>query len=282
MQKKSKFFPGAGQRVFSATVAKKSQPCNTVGGFLPDGRVLAVPSWVLPGPVAENCRFIAGRADEAGLLFMKSRSSLAYSGKDLPLDLAELPLSWHAHLPLDLVWDGGAAVETCLALMEKIAFLGAERAVLHPPAAPAPLSAKDTEKRLTAFATAWKGAGRDPGHILLENTVEQDLTGLAPCIESCGFQVCLDLGHMLAGGRKTLTEFLPLAARAGMVHLNSTAPSGRHGPLTDLDGPGRELGRALTRAVPRSAVLMLECFAWAEIEASLPLVREWLSGGAAE
>ena len=258
-------------------VKKSPSLAHAPAGVLPQGRILAAPSWVMRGSLPENCRFLAGKVDEAGLLFFEAESCLAYGSQDLPEDLSALPLRWHVHLPLDLAWDGERAVETCLALMDKAAFLGAERAVLHPPAGSLP----QVEAMLSGFAARWAGAGRDTGCILLENTAEQSLVDLHECIADCGLGVCLDLGHMLAYGQQSTLDFLPLTARAGMVHLNALAPSagGRHSPLTSLDAQGRSWARRLCGVVPKSAVIMLELFSWDDIAASLPLVRAWLEPG---
>ena len=96
---------------------------------------LAVPSWVIPGEIADNARFVSGRAAEVGLCFFETEACLAYGEADLPVDLAGLPLSWHVHLPVDLPWGegGGRAAEVALRLMDKTDFLGARRAVLHLP-----------------------------------------------------------------------------------------------------------------------------------------------------
>lgn len=90
-------------------------------------RRIAAPSWVRPASLAENCRFLAGRVDEAGLLFFDARSSLAYGDDDMPPELAALPLAYHVHLPLDLPWhDPGAAAEICHRLLKRCAFLAGE------------------------------------------------------------------------------------------------------------------------------------------------------------
>ena len=33
--------------------------------------VIAAPSWVIPGTVAENCKYLQGRVDEVGLHILK-------------------------------------------------------------------------------------------------------------------------------------------------------------------------------------------------------------------
>lgn len=125
------------------------------------GRVLAAPSWVIPGTVAENCRFLSGKVDEVGLLFFEQDACLAYGKNDLPPWLADLGLGFHVHLPADLDWSRPAlAAENCLRLMDKVDFLNARLAVLHPPGcpraqpAPAPVSTPDAARSAFTAASA--------------------------------------------------------------------------------------------------------------------------------
>ncbi len=247
------------------------------------GRILAAPSWVMPAGVAKNCRFLAGRVDEVGLLFLETESSLAYTQHDLPPDLADLPLAWHVHLPVDLPWggplahtaqhDGKNAAQICIALMEKVCFLGAKRAVLHPPAH----SPNDyAQQALDAFATAWYRAGRHPGDILLENIRGQSLTGLSQVIRAHNLSVCLDTGHLLSYAQKDILHMGELIQRIRMLHCNVEIPGGRHLPLTTSDTAMEQLCRHLFTAAPCDSVIMLELFAWNDIEASLPLLHTWL------
>ena len=81
---------------------------------------LAAPSFVLPGTVAANARFLAHKVDEVALCFFEARACLAYGPEDLPPDLADLPLRWHVHLPVDQPWPARAAgahpAAACVAL----------------------------------------------------------------------------------------------------------------------------------------------------------------------
>lgn len=264
---------------------------------------LAAPSWVMPGDIETNCRFLAGKVQEVGLLFFEAESSLTYGEKELPMSLAELPLSWHAHLPLDLPWGEGAgeeAASTALALMEKIAFLGATRAVLHPPA-PDPreggTSAHTAERAaflLHRFADAWEKAGRNVADILLENTHDNDLTALAPVIDARGFSLCIDLGHMLAYEQtEQLLSALPKLGRTAMVHWNAPAryaghAGGGHGPLTLLGEQEVRVARLLLERVSSGRtpmdfpVMMLELFNWEFVEQSIPLLESWINAACAE
>ena len=239
------------------------------GAALP-GRAVAAPSWVFPGSLAENCRFLAGKVDEAGLLFFESAAALAYGPEDLPAWLSDLPLSYHLHLPADLPMHAPEeAAAICLALFQKTAFLGPLKGVLHPPPA----------ERLAAFVNAFARLGGDPKTLLLENTRENDLLCLEAVIEEYDLPICLDMGHVLLYGQCALLERPGLLRRAGMIHASAPgrgAEEGRHLPLTALSLEEAALAGRMLRAVPKDAVIMLECFSWPHIEASLPLARQWL------
>lgn len=261
-------------------VAAREDGCGK-GRFLPGGRILAAPSWVLPGTLAENACFLEGRVDEVGLLFMETAACLAYTDEELPAFLADLAVSWHAHLPVDLPWnEPEQAAIVCRKLLEKTAFLpgcggsGEKNAVLHPPAADA---GRETEL-LVHFAEAFAAAGGDCRCLLLENTRQNSLLEVDKAVWEAGFGICPDLGHMIAYGQEVLVEKEALMERVRLVHFNTVDGAGRHLPLTALDAAGLTLAERLGRAVPDDAVFMLELFAWREVEASLPLLGRMLGG----
>lgn len=248
---------------------------------------LAAPSWVFPGTIWENCVFLEHKVDEIALLLMETKSCLAYGRHDLPPALADLDIGWHAHLPLDLPWDAGgeAVAGVCLTLMDMIAFLGADRAVLHPPRAGA-----EAVELLDSFAVAWRKAGRSCRDLLLENTRENDLSSLGPCIARNAFGVCLDLGHMLAHGQSELIAMVtgerpPLWSKDApprMAHLNAPgsglsgeAEAGAHLPLDTLDNVGLALGADLCSILAGDAVIVAEFFDWRYVERSVPIIARW-------
>lgn len=250
------------------------------------GRILAAPSWVLPGTLAENCAFLAGRVDEVGLLLLESEACLAYGPDDLPPDLALLPLRWHVHLPLDLPWnDPGRAARICAALLDKVRFLTAGsragpsvRAVLHPPVRD-PADRGADARALAVFANALANGGHDPALLLLENIRGNDLSGLHGFVREAGCGVCLDTGHALAYEQDALWSDALLLEKAGILHLNAPGPApavGRHYPLTALDPAGRERCARLCRQAFARAVIMPELFGWQDILDSLGLIRSWL------
>ena len=272
------------------------------------GRVLAAPSWVMPGTLAENCAFLATKVDEIGLLFMESAACLAYDQRDLPCFPAEPPLSCHMHLPVDLPMDTPArAAAICAELLDKTSGLPvgdhwreragdplfsewtesyrqaekerpAMRAVLHPPAHD-PADTGLAGRRLAAFAQTWLSLGKSPSRLLLENVRDNDLTELAGPIREYGFGLCLDMGHLLAYGQEDLLRRQDLLERAAMLHANAPGRgrrAGEHLPLTALDADGRRQAARICGSIPDDAVVMLELFSWPHIEESLPLLRSWL------
>lgn len=220
---------------------------------------------MIPAGAAENCRFLAPYFDEIGLLFFEAAACLRYTEVDLPPDLAELPVDWHVHLPLDLDWNQGVDTvwDTLSRLMDKAAFLSPKAWVLHPP--PPGL--------LAPLSNRLRDAGHDPADILLENVEESDLRPVWDEARESGYSTCLDLGHILAYGQHPVLDLEGLAESVRMLHVY--APDGsRHTGLHRLDEPGRELlGDMLAKFQPRT--VMLEIFSEQEIFNSIELLASW-------
>lgn len=245
--------------------------------------VLALPSWVIPGSIAENACFLAEKKQtgvrEIGLCLFESAACLTYGNTELPQDLNALGFSWHAHLPFDLFEKGpdqAAAIAT--ELMRKVAFLDVRRAVLHPPA-----KAQDLER----FARTWEQAGQNMADLLLENTSDAPLPLVSELAQQTGCGLCLDIGHAFAesrhggkAGPKFAQTLEHVACRARIVHMNAPEParstSGKHYPLTTFNSQEKDLVRQALAALQPECVIMLELFSWPDIELSLPVLRELL------
>ncbi|MDE7240477.1 cobamide remodeling phosphodiesterase CbiR [Desulfovibrio sp.] len=239
---------------------------------------LAAPSLVLPGTVAENARFLAGRVEEAGLCCFETAGCLAYTEADLPRDLAALPLRWHVHLPVDLPWgEGGeAAAAAALAVFGRVAYLSPRLAVLHPPT---DCPADAAREALAAFGRRWRREAAPP--LLLENIPGCQLTELgAAFLEGEGLGVCLDVGHLLGYAQaELLASGLP--ERARLVHWSAPGPhpgKDRHLPLPALTGGQGAVARALLRRISPGAAHLVEVFDWPGVEAS----RRWLVAARAQ
>ncbi|WP_206214906.1 MULTISPECIES: cobamide remodeling phosphodiesterase CbiR [unclassified Desulfovibrio] len=238
---------------------------------------LAAPSFVLPGTVAENARFLAGRVEEVGLCCFETAGTLAYTATDLPPELAALPLRWHLHLPADLPWarGGAAAAEVALAVLARLAYLAPHLAVLHPPVG---MHVREARALLAAFAAPWHAAGAPP--LLLENIRGCELTELGgEFLDGEGLGVCLDVGHLLGyvQGRLLASE---LPERARLVHWSAPGPApgeDRHLPLPAFTRAQRAVALGLLRRFSPGAVHLAEVFHWEGAAASL----RWLGEAAA-
>lgn len=218
--------------------------------------------------MAENCTFLAPRFDEIGLAFFETEACLAYTGQDVPPGLADLPVSWHVHLPLDLPWAAGAehVAEAVLGLARTVEHLSPGGFVLHPPGQP---------DQLALLARLLERGGIAPRSLLVENIAGRDLAALWPAICELDLGVCLDLGHMLVHGQEDFLGLPGLAGRLGMVHLNAPDPRkpSRHASLALLDGQGRELMRRMLELLGRGGVVMLELFDEAALSESLRVLH---------
>ena len=227
---------------------------------------VAVPSFVLPAGVADNCRFLDGLADEVSLLFLEARACLDYGPADLPAWLADLDLDYHVHLPLDLPWDRGPepALEGILALAGKAAFLAPRAFVLHPPG---------DLGLLPAIAARWAGQG-PAAPLLLENTAQHEPAALAGPAGAAGLGLCLDLGHAMAYAREPAARSVDFG-RVGMLHLSAPGRGDEHLPLDRLDPGGRDLLRSWLARLPPAATLTVEVFSVPGLLASLHCLADW-------
>ena len=237
------------------------------------GRTVAAPSWVMPGTVLENCHVLAPLADEVGILFFETDASLAAGAAELPPELATFPLSYHVHLPVDLpMHQPEQAARIAAALVHKLAFLGVQQAVVHPPAG------EDAPRLVQRFVQAFV-ACQQGITLLWENTKHNSLLGIAPVLLALDQRICLDIGHLLAYEQESLLLAPALLAQVAMVHLNAPGDCGqpsRHACLSTLSTTQKAVAKAALAATSQQAVLMFELFRLEEVETSVPLVRQWL------
>lgn len=263
----------------------KQHPCSSQRQHFPFR--IAAPSWLTPGTVSENCAWVAANltdhVDEIALMLLETEPCLAYSNEELlppwltmaydmePEEDEELleepepaPVTFHAHLPLDLPWHLGPdkAWRKIEALIVKTNPLKPRRFVLHPP--PEGIS-------LTLLAGRFAAAGVEPRQVLLENVQGCDLTDIWPEVLESGFGACVDLGHILLYGQYRLLALPGLGKRVDMLHLSAPdlARPGHHLPLTELDQNGRLLLSSMLSALTPGATVVLEVFDKEEFSSSL-------------
>lgn len=239
---------------------------------IPDGLPwrLAATSFVVPGTVAENCRFLDGRVDEIGLTFFETESCLAYDESDLPPELADMDNGWHVHLPLDLPWRLGLneTWSKIKGLMDKTAYLKPWAFVLHPPPDPA---------LLDGIAKRIEDAGLPRKNLLLENVEDCDLTKILPKIQKLGLGLCLDLGHILAYGQEALLDLPGLGQDVGMLHVYSPGQGARHESLDRLDADGKDMLKKMLNLLAPKKTVTLEVFDFKALTASRAALEKWIA-----
>lgn len=227
---------------------------------------IAAPSFVLRAGVPENARFLKNFFPEIGLLFFETQACLNYTETDLPPALADLHVSWHVHLPLDLPWQHGldAVCRDLEPLIKKVDLFAPERYVLHPP----------DGSQLAPLAERLRNMGVNPADILLENTEEGDLADIWPEAVEAGFSACLDIGHMLAYSQQRIMDLPGLWDRVRMLHIYAPGTGARHQPLAGLDRNGRKLLKTMLARLEPGNVVTLEVFEEQGLFASAELLVE--------
>jgi hypothetical protein len=231
---------------------------------------MAAPSFVIPAGAAENSRFLADYFSEISLLFFETEACLKYTDLDLPPDLANLPVKWHVHLPLDLPWYRGldTAFEKIAGLIKKAAYLSPHVYVLHPPTVP---------NMLVPLAHKFHEVEIDPANILLENVDETDLVSLWDEALEGGYSTCLDLGHIITYSQHSILDLPGLWETVRMLHLYAPGEKGRHTSLVNLDKNGQELLRTMIEHF-QGNTLTMEVFDEKGIFESADLLARLLSG----
>ncbi len=252
----------------------------------------AAPSFVIPAGVAENATFLAHKVEEVGLCFFEAKACLAYTEEDLPLDLRALPLRWHVHLPVDLVWSrryggGTHAAKMALAVFEKSIFLRPRYAVLHPPVFEENL--QEQERLLHEFKTAWYAKTSVP--VLLENIQDAPLYDLDTSLFYASkaasqkeqktqrddfFGVCLDVGHMLAFSQEEMLSRKDLLQKVQLVHWSAPGEHDQHLPLTQFTEEQKTIVKQLAPLLPRRATHMIEVFKWQGVQESVKFLQNTL------
>lgn len=251
------------------------------GGQRLGGRI-AAPSFVIAANVADNALFLAHKVDEVGLCLFETRGCLDYGPDDLPAALADLPLRWHAHLPVDLPWPARVAAGTAhpareparlaLAVLDRVTTLvphmTLRAAVLHPPEGSPALQ----RRMLADFASRWHAQEHAAPPLLLENVAHSDVLCLGGSfLADHGLGLCLDVGHLLGYVQKGLLHSA-LPRQAAMLHWSAPGSGDRHLPLTALTPEQRHIAQSLMADAPSTATHMVEVFNWDGLSASLPVL----------
>lgn len=202
---------------------------------------LSVPSWLYPAGYAENVARVAPFVDGVELLFFEGKvSCLPEKGEwEKLLSLKERHgLSYNIHMPSDdnlaseHLEERQRALESHKRLFDLTAPFSPVTHTIHlecPEGASPAAWMEAAQESLTALSEII-----DPSSITVE-TLDYDLLPLADTLETLGFSVCLDLGHLVHFGlpiEETIERFAPICR---MVHLHGVAEGKDHRALPLMD-----------------------------------------------
>jgi len=241
---------------------------------------LSVPSWLYPAGYAENVARVAPFVDGVELLFFEGKARCLPDRKTWQ-SLASLKerygLSYNIHMPIDenlASVDGGErgrALEAHKRLFDLVAPLSPVTHTIH------------LERPRGIDPTAWTEAsceslealaGITDSSMVTVETLDYDLLPLADILETLGYTICLDLGHLVYFGlpvEETIERFAPICR---MVHLHGVAGGKDHRALSLMDPV--LLGRLLPFLSTYTHTLSIEVFKAAPCFDSIEFLAEKL------
>ncbi len=211
---------------------------------------LATTSYIIPGAIIPNIRFLGRHLDEVELVLYESQGvhNLPPLAEIRELaDLAEdFDLTYNVHLPGDLFFgdpDPGLRQEFCataLRFYERTLDLNPTAYVLH-------LDSRKADGEVEADRVAWyqriqesletmQSQGIDLRRVVVEN-LEYPLDRMVPFAEAFGLGLCLDIGHLVRYHHDVGDHLDTFLHRSSLVHLHGVDDGVDHVSLHHLAPP---------------------------------------------
>ena len=211
---------------------------------------LATTSYIIPGAILPNIRFLGPHLDEVELVLFESQdlNNLPSAAEihALAVLAEDFDLTYNVHLPGDLFFgDPDPALRqafcaTAVTYYERTLPLNPTTYVLH-------LDSRKADGEIEPDRAAWRqrvhesldrmqANGLDLRRVVVEN-LEYPLDRVAPFAEAFGMDLCLDIGHLLRYGHdlgEQLATFLP---KSTMVHLHGVKAGQDHLGLEHIPPP---------------------------------------------
>ncbi len=246
-------------------------------------------SFIYPASWFDNVRRLAGRVQDVELLFFEADAlPTSEELRDLRDIRGDFDLSYTVHTPLSASLASEDSARRRRGIDQVLRVIEALR-VVQPFAYIAHVYLGDEEGgdrpddldawRERAFASLNELLDRGvPHHLLCIESLDYDLSELAPVISALGLNYALDVGHMHRDGRSLLSALNKYLPQTRVIQWHGTDPSDRdHRSLAHY--PERD-ALTLLRTLHESGylgVLTLEVFREADFEASLALAKEWMN-----
>jgi len=212
---------------------------------------LGTTSYIIPDDILPNIRYLAGKVDDVQLILFESD---AISNLPPPAVIRELAtigrgenLTYTVHFPLD-VWLGATdederlqSVDKCRRIIDLCHRLEVRTYALHL----APADPDDRSEVPAADMPGWqKACGRSLETLCTELESPRQL-----CVETLAYRfdvvdellatydlgVCLDIGHLLLGGRDIEAHLEKYSDRLHLMHIHGVRDGRDHHSLRHLD-----------------------------------------------
>ena len=263
----------------------KPEPLNPLPAFAVPGRSVkgaypfrtAATSFVYPADYLPNVRRLAPYFDEIELLF--------YEAQGLPpraviTELAAIraaeAVGFNVHLPLDVSISDreplrrAQAVDALCRACEHAAPLHPSTFTLHIPG-PGPAGWEAWHERVRPGVARLAAAVADPARISVE-TLDYPLEQADDLLAEYGLSVCMDVGHLVLGGRDLAAFAARFAGRIAVIHLHAAGETGDdHLPPDRL--PAFAAAQVCRLLSAYRGLVALEVFSIGRLAASV----EWLA-----
>lgn len=252
---------------------------------------LGTTSYIIPADILPNIRYLAGKVDDVQLILFESDEISNLPPPAVVRELATIGrgenLTYTVHFPLD-VWLGAAdeaqrvqSVDKCRRIIDLCSRLDVQTYALHL----APADPDDRGELPAADMPGWlKACGRSletlcselesPRQLCVE-TLAYRFDVLDELLEAHDLGVCLDIGHLLLGGRDVEAHLATYAGRLHLMHIHGVREERDHQSLRHLDS---SLLTAAVRQMSESSlqprVMTVEIFNEADFKASMEVLIE--------
>jgi sugar phosphate isomerase/epimerase len=249
---------------------------------------LGTTSYIIPDEIEPNVRALAPWVDDIELVLFESEEISNLPDPSAISTLAALAaahqLTYTVHFPLDGQLGAAdeeirrASVAQCLRVFHLTAPLGPHAWVLHfhgERRGEQPAEDVDAwSRRLDRSAAELLAGGMPPERLAVE-TLDYPFALVWPIVQRRGLGVCVDVGHLLLGGRHPVRALDAYRDRCRVVHLHGVRDGRDHVDAAALDRALlQELYRALLRPDGAPCVVTLEVFNQQDFERSLEILEE--------
>lgn len=246
--------------------------------------MIGTTSFIYPEDYLPNVSKLAPYMDEIELLFFEGRNPASLPGTATIEKLKSLGVSanltYNIHLPTDV--DLGdtdekkrcEAVDAVRQVMALTAPLCPTTHTLHLPWSPLCRSGNAQNERLGRFEKSLSALVRSdiaPQSISIE-TLNYPFERVAPLIDTFGFRVCLDLGHLLVHERDPAEYFDKYGDKTSIIHLHGVRDGRDHLSLDRLPPEAWSPIAAILKKFNGS--VSLEVFSFEHLRASITFLEK--------